>query len=283
MQSRTLYNGIKLPLIGYGTFQIRDAAQCEQCVLDALETGYRLFDTAASYENETAIGKALRSSGLPRKEWFVTTKLWVQDAGYDSTLRAFEASLQELGLDYIDPYLIHQPFGDYYSTWRAMERLYQEGAVRAVGVSNFTPDRLVDLCMNQELKPMVNQIEIHPFFQQSTALRVMEDYGVMPQAWGPFSEAQKDIFHHKTLAKIAGRHGKTAAQVILRWHLQRGIPTIPKTVHKERMAENLDIFDFELTEKEMESIASMDIGHSEIIDHRCFCTARQLNSVKIHS
>ncbi len=283
MQSRTLYNGIKLPLIGYGTFQIRDAAQCEQCVLDALETGYRLFDTAASYENETAIGKALRSSGLPRKEWFVTTKLWVQDAGYDSTLRAFEASLQELGLDYIDLYLIHQPFGDYYSTWRAMERLYQEGAVRAVGVSNFTPDRLVDLCMNQELKPMVNQIEIHPFFQQSTALRVMEDYGVMPQAWGPFSEAQKDIFHHKTLAKIAGRHGKTAAQVILRWHLQRGIPTIPKTVHKERMAENLDIFDFELTEKEMESIASMDIGHSEIIDHRCFCTARQLNSVKIHS
>lgn len=191
MQSRTLYNGIKLPLIGYGTFQIRDAAQCEQCVLDALETGYRLFDTAASYENETAIGKALRSSGLPRKEWFVTTKLWVQDAGYDSTLRAFEASLQELGLDYIDLYLIHQPFGDYYSTWRAMERLYQEGAVRAVGVSNFTPDRLVDLCMNQELKPMVNQIEIHPFFQQSTALRVMEDYGVMPQAWGPFSEAQK--------------------------------------------------------------------------------------------
>ena len=283
MQSRTLYNGIKLPLIGYGTFQIRDAAQCEQCVLDALETGYRLFDTAASYENETAIGKALRSSGLPRKEWFVTTKLWVQDAGYDSTLRAFEASLQELGLDYIDLYLIHQPFGDYYSTWRAMERLYQEGAVRAVGVSNFTPDRLVDLCMNQELKPMVNQIEIHPFFQQSTALRVMEDYGVMPQAWGPFSEAQKDIFHHKTLAKIAGRHGKTAAQVILRWHLQRGIPTIPKTVHKERMAKNLDIFDFELTEKEMESIASMDIGHSEIIDHRCFCTARQLNSVKIHS
>lgn len=283
MQSRTLYNGIKLPLIGYGTFQIRDAAQCEQCVLDALETGYRLFDTAASYENETAIGKALRSSGLPRKEWFVTTKLWVQDAGYDSTLRAFEASLQELGLDYIDLYLIHQPFGDYYSTWRAMERLYQEGAVRAVGVSNFTPDRLVDLYMNQELKPMVNQIEIHPFFQQNTALRVMEDYGVISQAWGPFSEAQKDIFHHKTLAKIAGRHGKTAAQVILRWHLQRGIPTIPKTVHKERMAENLDIFDFELTEKEMESIASMDIGHSEIIDHRCFCTARQLNSVKIHS
>ena len=163
-----------------------------------------------------------------------------------------------------------------------MERLYREGAVRAVGVSNFTPERLVDLCMNQEIKPMVNQIEIHPFFQQNTALRVMEDYGVIPQAWGPFSEAQKDIFNHRALAKIAGRHGKTTAQVILRWHLQRNIPTIPKTVHRERMAENLDVFDFELTEKEMERIAGMDIGHSEIIDHHCFCTTRQLNSVKIH-
>ena len=282
MQSRRLYNGIELAMMGYGTFQIRDSGQCEQCVSEALEAGYRLFDTAASYENEAAIGRALRSSGLPREEWFVTTKLWVQDAGYDSTLRAFESSLKELGLDYMDLYLIHQPFGDYYSTWRAMERLYREGAVRAVGVSNFTPDRLVDLCMNQELKPMVNQIEIHPFFQQDTALRVMEDYGVVPQAWGPFSEAQKDIFNHRTLAKIASRHGKTTAQIILRWHLQRNIPTIPKTVHKERMAENLDVFDFELSEKEMESIAGMDIGHSEIIDHHCFCTARQLNSVKIH-
>ena len=163
-----------------------------------------------------------------------------------------------------------------------MERLYREGAVRAVGVSNFTPERLVDLCMNQEISPMVDQIEIHPFFQQSTALRVMEDYGVIPQAWAPFSEAQKDIFHHKTLTKIAGRHGKTTAQVMLRWHLQRDVPAIPKTVHRERMAENLDVFDFELTEKEMESIAGMDIGHSEIIDHHSFCTARQLNSVKIH-
>ena len=282
MQYRTLSNGVELPMIGYGTFQIKDAAQCERCVSQALEAGYRLFDTAASYQNEAAIGRALRSSGLSRKEWFVTTKLWVQDAGYDSTLRAFDSSLKELGLDYIDLYLIHQPFGDYYGAWRAMERLYQEGAALAIGVSNFTPERLVDLCMNQEIKPMVNQIEIHPFFQQDTALRVMEDYGVVPQAWSPFSEAQKDIFNHKTLAKIAGRHGKTTAQVILRWHLQRNIPTIPKTVHKERMIENLDVFDFELTAKEMASIAGMDIGHSEIIDPRCFCTARQLNSVKIH-
>ena len=282
MQYRTLSNGVELPMIGYGTFQIKDAAQCENCVSEALETGYRLFDTAASYENEAAIGMALRSSGLPREELFITTKLWVQDAGYDGTLRAFDASLKRLGLDILDLYLIHQPFGDYYGAWRAMERLYHEGAVRAIGVSNFTPERLVDLCMNQEIKPMVNQIEIHPFFQQNTTLRVMEDYGVLPQAWGPFSEAQKDIFNHKMLAKIAGRHGKTTAQVILRWHIQRNIPTVPKTVHKERMIENLDVFDFELSEKEMESITSMDIGHSEIIDHHSFCTARQLNSVKIH-
>lgn len=282
MQYRTLSNGVELPMIGYGTFQIKDAAQCENCVSEALETGYRLFDTAASYENEAAIGMALRSSGLPREELFITTKLWVQDAGYDGTLRAFDASLKRLGLDILDLYLIHQPFGDYYGAWRAMERLYHEGAVRAIGVSNFTPERLVGLCMNQEIKPMVNQIEIHPFFQQNTTLRVMEDYGVLPQAWGPFSEAQKDIFNHKMLGKIAGRHSKTTAQVILRWHIQRNIPTVPKTVHKERMIENLDVFDFELSEKEMESITSMDIGHSEIIDHHSFCTARQLNSVKIH-
>ena len=282
MQYRTLSNGVELPMIGYGTFQIKDAAQCENCVSEALETGYRLFDTAASYENEAAIGMALRSSGLPREELFITTKLWVQDAGYDGTERALDASLKRLGLDILDLYLIHQPFGDYYGAWRAMERLYHEGAVRAIGVSNFTPERLVDLCMNQEIKPMVNQIEIHPFFQQNTTLRVMEDYGVVPQAWGPFSEAQKDIFNHKMLAKIAGRHSKTTAQVILRWHIQRNIPTVPKTVHKERMIENLDVFDFELSEKEMESITSMDIGHSEIIDHHSFCTARQLNSVKIH-
>ena len=283
MQHRTLSNGVELPMTGYGTFQIKDAAQCEQCVSQALEAGYRLFDTAASYENEAAVGVALRSSGVPREELFLITKLWVQDAGYDGTLKAFDRSLKKLGLGHIDLYLIHQPFGDYYGAWRAMERLYREGAVRAIGVSNFTPERLVDLCMNQEVKPMVNQIEIHPFFQQNTALRVMEDYGVVPQAWGPFSEAQKDIFHHKTLAKIAGRHGKTTAQVILRWHLQRKIPVIPKTVHRERMIENLNVFDFELTGKEMESIAGMDIGHSEIIDHHCFSTARQLNSVKIHA
>lgn len=283
MHFKTLCNGVKLPMMGYGTFQIRDAVQCEQCVREALNAGYRLFDTAAAYGNEAAVGTALRNSGLSRGDWFVITKLWVQDAGYDGTMRAFERSRKALGLDIIDLYLIHQPFGDYYGAWRAMERLYREGDVRAIGVSNFTPDRLIDLCMNHEIQPMVNQIKIHPFYQQDVAVKVMADLGVVPQAWGPLSEAQRDIFHHRTLTKIAERHGKTTAQIILRWHWQRGIPTIPKTIHADRMAENLNIFDFELTAKEVESIAAMDIGHSEIIDHRSFCTARQLNSVKIHA
>ena len=283
METVTLSSGISMPMIGFGTFQISEPKECETCVFHALKTGYRLIDTAAAYDNEEAVGNAVRASGIPRKEVFLTTKLWVQDAGYDSTLRAFETSLKKLGTDYIDLYLIHQPFGDVYGAWRAMERLYREGAARAIGVSNFPSDRLVDLCMNHEIRPMVNQIEIHPFFQQQEALRVMADYGIVPQAWGPLSEAQRDIFHHPILTKIAQKHGKTAAQVILRWHYQRGVATIPKTVHQERMSENLDIFDFTLTEKELVSIAGMDIGHSEIIDHHCFCTARQLNSVKIHS
>lgn len=283
MQYVTLGNGVEMPVIGYGTFQIQDAAQCERCISDALESGYRLFDTAASYRNEEAVGAAVNTSGIPRKEIFLTTKLWVQDAGYDAALKAFDASLKKLKTEYIDLYLIHQPFGDYYGAWRAMERLYKEGAVRAIGVSNFSPERLVDLCMNHDVQPMLNQIELHPFYQQQEALRVMKEYRVIPQAWGPLSEAQRDIFRHKTLLKIAEKHQKTTAQVILRWHLQRGAAVIPKTVHKERMAENLDVFGFSLTAKEMESIAGMDIGHSEIIDHRYYYTARQLNSVKIHA
>lgn len=282
MKQILLNNGVKMPVEGYGVFQISDEAQCEQCVLDALETGYRLFDTAAAYYNEAAVGRAVRESGIPRDEIFITTKLWVQDAGYDQTLAAFEQSRKNLGLDYVDLYLIHQPFGDYYGAWKAMEDLYREGIVKAIGVSNFSPERIVDLCMNHEIKPSVNQIEIHPFYQQEEALRVMRSYDIVPEAWGPLSEGQKDIFHHRTLQKIAQRHGKTTAQVILRWHFQRGIVTIPKTVHKERMKENMDIWDFELTQKDMKEIEAMDIGHSEIIDHRCFCTARQLNSIKIH-
>ena len=282
MQSRTLYNGVELPMIGYGTFQIRDSGECEQCVADALAAGYRLFDTAASYENEAAVGAALRSSGLPREEWLVTTKLWVQDASYEGARAAIETSLRKLGLDYIDLYLIHQPMGDYIGAYRAMEEAYKAGKLRAIGVCNCYPQILTDICETVDVIPAVNQVELHPFFQQENALALMKEYGVQPEAWGPFAEGNHGIFTHPVLTAIAGRHGKTTAQVILRWHLQRGIPTIPKTVRRERMEENLDVFDFALTDKEMERIAAMDIGHSEIIDHRCFCTARQLNSVKIH-
>ncbi|MFQ6840611.1 MAG: aldo/keto reductase [Agathobaculum sp.] len=282
MQSRTLYNGVELPMIGYGTFQIRDSGECEQCVADALAAGYRLFDTAASYENEAAVGAALRSSGLPREEWLVTTKLWVQDAGYDETLRAFDRSRAALGVEHIDLYLIHQPFGDYYGAWRAMERLYREGAVRAIGVSNFTPERLVDLCMNQEIKPMVNQIEIHPFYQQREALRVMEDYGVVPQAWGPFAEGNHGIFTHPVLTAIGQKYGKSAAQVALRWNVQRGVIVIPKSIHKERMEQNIDIWDFQLSDEDMAEIAKLDIGHSEIVDHYDPKFVQMLHQLKVH-
>lgn len=282
MEYVTLNNGVEMPMEGYGVFQITDPGTCRQCVTDALEAGYRLIDTAAAYHNEEAVGQAAAASGIPREELFITTKVWVQDAGYEDTLKAFDASCKKLKLDYMDLYLIHQPFGDYYGAWRAMEKLYREGYIRAVGVCNFTPERLVDLCMNQNITPAVNQIEIHPFYQQADALRVMKEYGVMPQAWGPLSEGQKDIFHHKTLKAIGARHGKSAAQVILRWHIQRGIPVIPKTVRRERMAENLDIWDFSLTQREMDCIKAMDVGHSEIIDHHCWCTARQVNGIKIH-
>ena len=283
MQQIALNNGIPMPMTGYGTFRITDAAQCEQCVGEALEAGYRLIDTAAAYGNEEAVGAAIRTSGIPRKDLFITTKLWVQDAGYENTLRAFDTSLKKLNLSCLDLYLIHQPFGDVYGSWRAMERLYQEGAVRAIGVCNFTPDRMVDLCMNHEIKPAVNQMEVHPFFQQEAALRVMKEYGVVTEAWGPLSEGQKNIFNHKVLKKIAEKHERTTAQIILRWHFQRGVVTIPRTIHPERMRENIAIWDFSLTDREMSQIADMDIGHSEIVDHRCYCTARQINSVKIHA
>ena len=282
MEYSTLRNGVGMPMIGYGTFQLPNGAECERCVSQALELGYRLIDTAAAYMNEEAVGKAIAKCGVPRDELFITTKLWLEDAGYEQTLRAFERSLRRLGTDYIDLYLIHHPFGDYCGAWRALERLYREGRVRAIGVSNFYPDRLVDLCLNSEIAPMVDQIEIHPFFQQREALAVMRDYQVAPQAWGPLSEGLRDIFHNKVLQKIAGRYGKTAAQVVLRWHLQRGVSAIPKAADRGHMEENLAIEDFALTGRELSAIAAMDIGHSEIIDHRCACTARQLNGLRLH-
>ena len=275
-------NGVEMPQMGYGVFQIQDAIQCERCVSDALEIGYRLIDTAAAYFNEEAVGGAVRNCGIPRGELFITTKLWIQDTGYDGTLRAFDASLKKLGLDYLDLYLIHQPFGDYYGSWQAMERLYQEGRVRAIGVSNFEPDRLADLCLNHEIAPMVNQVEIHPFHQQELAIRAMKSFHIQPQAWGPLSEGQRNIFRNKLLTKIGAKYGKTAAQVILRWHIQRGVAVIPKSVHREHMAENFDIWDFTLTDKDTAEIAKLNIGHSEIVDIRSVSTAKWLNGWKIH-
>ena len=226
MQYRSLSNGVELPMIGYGTFQIKDAAQCEQCVSEALEAGYRLFDTAASYENEAAIGRTLRGSRVPRDEWFVTTKLWVQDASYEGAKKAIETSLQKLGLDYIDLYLLHQPMGDYIGAYRAMEEAYKEGKLKAIGVCNFYPSRLADLCETVEVKPAVNQVELHPFFQQENALALMKQYGVHPEAWGPFAEGNHGIFTHPVLSAIGQKYGKSAAQVALRWNVQRGVTVI---------------------------------------------------------
>ena len=282
MQSRRLYNGIELPMIGYGTFQIRDAAQCEQCVLDALKAGYRLFDTAASYENEAAIGRALRSSELPREAWFVTTKLWVQDASYEGAKKAIETSLQKLGLSYIDLYLIHQPMGDYIGAYRAMEEAYKEGKLKAIGVCNFYPNRLADLCETVDVIPAVNQVELHPFFQQENALALMKEYGVQPEAWGPFAEGKHGIFTHPVLTAIGQKYGKSAAQVALRWNVQRGVTVIPKSVHKERMEQNLAIWDFALSDEDMKEIAKLDMGHSEIVDHSDPGFVKMLHTMKIH-
>ena len=259
MQMVCLNNGVQMPLEGFGVFQVPDAAECERAVSDALEVGYRLIDTAAAYMNEEAVGKAIRSSGIPRKDLFITTKLWVQDTGYASAKKAFETSLNKLGLEYLDLYLIHQPFHDYYGAWRAMEELYKEGRIRAIGVSNFYPDRLVDLCVNTEIIPAVNQVECHPFFQQRNALKVMKEYGVQPEAWGPFAEGKNNFFQNPTLSEIAAKYGKSVAQVALRWNVQRGVVVIPKSVHKERIQENFNIWDFELSEKDMETISCMDI------------------------
>ena len=282
MQTVCLNNGVQMPLEGFGVFQVPDAAQCEQAVSDALEAGYRLIDTAAAYMNEEAVGNAIRTSGIPRKDLFITTKLWVQDAGYESAKKAFETSLNKLGLEYLDLYLIHQPFHDYYGAWRAMEELYKEGRIRAIGVSNFYPDRLVVLCVNAEIIPAVNQVECHPFFQQKDALKVMKEYGVQPEAWGPFAEGKNNFFQNPILAEIAAKYGKSVAQVALRWNVQRGVVVIPKSVHKERIQENFNIWDFELSDKDMETISDMDIGHSEIINHFTADTAKWLNELKIH-
>ena len=282
MQYVKLNNGIEMPLLGFGVFQIPDNTECERVVTDALAAGYRLIDTASAYFNEEGVGKAIAKSGIKREELFVTTKLWIQDAGYENAKKAFQVSLNKLGLGYLDLYLIHQPFNDYYGSWRAMEELYEEGKIRAIGVCNFYPDRLADLCLNSKIKPMINQIECHPFFQQTEAIDTMKEFGVLPEAWGPFAEGSKGIFSNPVLSEIASKYNKTTAQVILRWNTQRGVVVIPKTVRKERMIENFQIWDFELSNDDMQKICSMDTGKSEIINHYTANTAKFLNGYKIH-
>jgi 2,5-diketo-D-gluconate reductase A len=263
----TLNNGVQMPILGFGVFQI-PPDQTEQAVTDALATGYRHLDTAAAYQNEEAVGRAIATSGIPRDELFVTTKLWVQDGGEDGAKRAFEQSLTRLGLDALDLYLIHQPFGDYYSAWRAMQELYQQGLVKAIGVANFYPDRLVDLIDHNEVTPAVNQVETHPFFQRQDYQQLMGERGVQLESWGPFAEGRNHLFSDPTLSQIGAAHAKSVAQVVLRWLIQRQVAANPKSVRRERMAENLDVFDFQLTDEEMGRIAAMDTGASLFFDHR---------------
>lgn len=276
-----LENDVEIPLLGYGTLQISQKI-AEQCVLNALEEGYRLIDTAASYFNEVEIGKAIKKSKLSRNDIFITTKVWVQDAGYEATKKAFQSSLENLQMDYIDLYLIHQPYGDYYGSWRAMEELYKQGKIRAIGVCNFSSERFVDLCLNCSIRPMINQIEYHPFFQQHELVKIMNAFKCQVQAWGPLAEGQRKIFEDETLSLIAKKHQRTIPQIVLRWHVQNNMIAIPKTIHQDRMKENMAIWDFELDDQDLDLIANMDIGYSEIINHQSYTTAKWLNKYRIH-
>jgi 2,5-diketo-D-gluconate reductase A len=280
VQTVTLNNGVQMPILGFGVYQI-PPEQTEQAVTEALEAGYRLLDTAAAYGNEEAVGRAITASGIPRDELFVTTKLWIQDPGEDNTRRAFERSLQRLGLDHVDLYLIHQPFGDYYSEWRAMQQLHREGLSRAIGVANFHADRLVDLIDHNEVTPAVNQIETHPFFQRTADQELMRERGVQLQSWGGFAEGRNNLFADPVLSEIGAAHGRSVAQVVLRWLVQRDVVAIPKSVRAERMAENIDVFDFELTDDEMARIAAMDTGTSAFFDHRDPAMVSRLGNVRV--
>lgn len=278
----TLNNGVKMPLEGFGVFQIPDAQVCENSVADAIKSGYRLIDTAAAYMNEEAVGRAIAKSGVAREELFVVTKLWVQDAGYEQAKKAFNTSLEKLGLDYLDLYLIHQPMGDYYGAWRAMEELYKEGKIRAIGVCNFYPAVLADFCETVDELPAINQVELHPFFAQNKAIENMGEYGVTPMAWGPLAEGKHGIFTHPVLTAIGDKYGKSTAQIALKWNVQRGVVIIPKSTHIERMAQNIDIWDFELTAEEMAEISKLDLGRSEIVDHSDPAFIKMIHSLKIH-
>ena len=279
MEHRILNNGVEMPVLGFGVYQVEETV-CEQCVCDAIAAGYRSIDTASAYLNERAVGRAIRRSGVPREELFITTKLWVQDAGYESTKRAFAKSLERLQLDYLDLYLIHQPFGDVYGSWRAMEELYREGAVRAIGVSNFQPDRLVDLILHNEVVPAVNQVETHPFCQQTEAAAVMASEGVQIESWAPFAEGRNNLFGNGTLVSLPAKYRKSVAQVVLRWLIQRGVVVIPKSVRPERMAENIAVFDFHLAPEDMDLIATLDTRRSCFLSHRDPETVKWLGTMK---
>ena len=281
MKEVRLNNGVMMPAIGFGVYQI-PVNDTERLVSEALETGYRLIDTAASYFNEEQVGNAIRHSGLKREEVFVTTKLWVQDYEYEDALRAFDKSMKLLGLDYLDLYLLHKPYGNYYAAWRACEKLYKEGRIRTIGVTSFSNERLQDLFLHNEVKPAVNQLETHPFFQQKEANRFLQCEGIQHEAWAPFAEGQNDIWNNAVLKSIAEKHGKTVGQVILRWHNQRNVVVIPKTARKERMEENLSIYDFTLTNEEMQAIAGLDTGKSPIYDDMDLSTTKFIGTHKIH-
>jgi 2,5-diketo-D-gluconate reductase A len=268
MLNVTLNNGVEMPILGFGVFQIQDENECEQAVYDAIMAGYRLIDTAASYLNEEAVGRAIKRSGVPREELFITTKLWVQDTGYEGTKKAVAKSMERLQLDYLDLYLIHQPFGDVHGSWRAMEELYREGKIKAIGVSNFHPDRLIDLILHNEVVPAVNQVETHVFNQQKESAQFMLENNVQIESWGPFAEGKNNMFHNEILVSIAEKYNKSVAQVVLRWLIQRGVIAIPKSVHKERIIENFKIFDFELRQDDMDQIATLDTKESLFFSHR---------------
>jgi len=271
---------VEMPILGFGVFQIEDLAECERSVRDAIDVGYRLIDTAASYGNEEAVGNAIKTSGVPRDELFVTTKLWIADTGFEKTKRAFDRSMKRLQLDYLDLYLIHQPYGDVFGSWRAMEELYREGRIKAIGVSNFHPDRVMDFIVQNDVVPAVDQIETHPFHQQVETQKFLTENNIQIESWGPFAEGKNNIFRNEVLVSIAEKHGKTVAQVILRWLTQRNIIVIPKSVRKDRMVENFHIFNFELTQEDMDAIRQLDTGTSLFFDHRDPAMVKLLSEAK---
>ena len=283
MQTVTLNNGVEMPILGLGVYQLTEPGECERVVSEALELGYRSIDTAASYRNEEAVGRAIAASGIPRDELFITSKVWIQDAGEKPARAAFERSLERLGLDYLDLYLIHQPMGDVYGSWRALENINKEGLSRAVGVSNFYPDRLVDLILHNEITPAVNQVETHPFHQQVEAQKVMQEYNVQIESWGPFAEGKNDLFTNPTLTAIAEEHGRSVAQVVLRWLIQRGVVVIPKSARRERLEENISVFDFTLSDAQMADISTLDTGSSLFIDHNDVSAVTLLSGVKFNT